>query len=143
MGLFGGSKSTTSTSSVEESFATLDNRVSGDDSIIGGNTSLNLGSGASIGGEVNLVQTDQGAVQAGLSATLAALESGSNAVSETFETIKDVTSQSNKAQSETIAKSLEVAADASNEGATTTLKYMAIIVGLVGLAYVAAKKWGK
>ena len=112
MGLLGGSKSSTSnlTENTTNTFNNVDNRVGSDDGIIGGNSTLNL-SESSVDGTINLTNTDYGAIQGGISTTLAALD-----------TIEETNAVANQQTMQAIDRSFALAGEATKSEAAGALQ---------------------
>ncbi|AUR98310.1 hypothetical protein NVP1249A_16 [Vibrio phage 1.249.A._10N.261.55.B9] len=145
-----GGRSSSSTSSTQYTtdavFNNVDNRVAGGDGgIMGGNVNLNA-VGSDIGGNVNVTTTDYGAIQGGLSAALAALESGNKGLDSSLEFVTDSNKLANQQTLQAIDRSFALAGEASKSEAANALqdfmKWSAIILLVGGAVYLVAKKLG-
>jgi len=121
------SKSTTSssTSTTDSTVNTVDNRAAtGENANIGGNVSLSASAGANVS-DVSVTTTDFGAVSAGISAAVKALDS-----------VTEANRVNNQGAQDAIARSIALAGNSSGAaGAQTTqdfIRYGAIVAG-VGL----------
>lgn len=150
----GSSKSSTasSNSTAETTFNTVDNRVGGDDAILGGNTSLNVAD-ASVG-DVRITTSDYGAVAGGLRTALEALEGGyalsENAISNNsvtidraLDAISETNAVANQQTLQAIDRSFSLAGESSRTETATALnnfmKVMVVTVLGAGALFVAYK----
>jgi len=118
---------TSSAQSTEDtSITTVDNRVGGDDAVFGGNVTVNPGDSPI--GTLAISTTDQGAVRAGLDATLEALNFASGTQEGHASLARDLTSQAfDLAQS---------ARQSETSGAINNLvKVLGVIAALITIAY--------
>jgi hypothetical protein len=137
MALLGGDKNSPKTSSQQSSSTVTktDNRaITGGSGSIGGNIDL---SGISDNANVNITQTDQGAVSAGLQLGLAALD---NSAQGEQSVISAVTQSTHDAIQQAVGVAETVAQGQQN----TTFKYVTVILvgiaAVAGLAYYASKR---
>ena len=142
------SKSSTSSSNttVDNTFNNVDNRVGGGDGgIIGGNTNLNASDSSF--GNVSVTNTDYGAIQGGLSAAMAALESGNRSLDSSLDFVEDSNALANQQTLQAIDRSFALAGEASRSEAAGALqdfmKWSAIIILGGGTLYLAVKRFSK
>lgn len=140
----------------ETNLNTLDNRVSGDDSITGGNQTV-----SQVNGNVKLTTTDFGSVAGGLnvannalaanvevfgdSVDLASLavSANENAFLGALDNIKETNAVANQLSMQAIDKSFTLAGESTRSEETTTtnnlIKYGAVVAVLVVVAFVVVK----
>lgn len=144
MGSSSNSSTASSNTTVDNTFNNVDNRVGGGDGgIIGGNTNLNASN--SQFGDVSVTNTDYGAVQGGLSAALAALESNNANLSESLDFVGDSNELANQQTLQAIDRSFALAGESSRSEAAGALqdfmKWSAIVLLGGGGIYLVAKKF--
>lgn len=134
MSLFNTSDASTrsSTSNLESTISTVDNRVGGDRAVFGGNVTVNPGD---IAGTLNISTTDQGAILAGKDIALESIGALANSVAAVKSVASDSISQSFGLANE--ARQSETSGAINN-----FLKYGAI-VAVCGFAAYVIVKWGK
>ncbi len=113
----------TTTQTRDTSINTVDNRVGGDNAVFGGNVTLNpMDSPIK---SLSISTTDQGAVKAGLDATLESLKFAESTQSSGSSLAKDLTSQAFDAA--------QAARQSETAGAINSLVKSAVIIGVVAL----------
>lgn len=127
-----GSKSSTASTNttVDNTFNNVDNRVGTDGGVIGGNTNLNASS--STVGDVNITNTDYGAVQGGLSVAMSALEMGGETLDQSYDFATEIFDDSADLIGESVAKSLDFVTSATNESNAQTANAINKSLALVG-----------
>lgn len=124
------SSTSSSQATYDTTISTVDNRVGGDDAVFGGNVTLNPGDSPI--GSLAISTTDQGAIRAGLDATLEALSFASGTQEGHASLARDLTSQAfDLAQS---------ARQSETSGAINNLVRTALIVAVVAIAAYAFVK---
>ncbi len=121
-------KSSTSNASttIDSTINTVDNRVGGDNAVFGGNVTLNPGDSPI--GSLSISTTDQGAVKAGLDATLESLKFASATQTGIKSLASDLTSQA--------FDLAQAARQSETSGAINNfLKYGAVVLVLGVIAY--------
>lgn len=118
------SSDTSSTSNTyDTSITTVDNRVGGDNAVFGGNVTLNPMDSPI--GSLAISTTDQGAVKAGLDATLESLKFASSTQTGIKSLASDLTSQA--------FDLAQAARQSETSGAINNLVRAAVIVSIVAL----------
>ncbi len=125
-------KSSTSNASttIDSTINTVDNRVGGDNAVFGGNVTLNPGDSPI--GSLSISTTDQGAVKAGLDATLESLKFASSTQAGSSSLAKDLTSQA--------FDLAQAARQSETSGAINALVKSLTIVAVIALAAYAYVK---
>lgn len=125
---FGGDSSTSSTTNI------YDKRV------VGGDGSTNVSADVSGGGSLTVVQTDQGAVDAGLALGSKAIDAATKAAAGTQATAASMFDGALSAVKDSNER-LALAYQSGQAGDQTTLKYAGFaVVGLAAFAFLAGKR---
>lgn len=133
---FGGSgnkeSSSSSTSNLDQTISTVDNRAAGSGSVFGGNVSVNPGD---INGSLSISTTDQGAILAGKDIALESIAALTSSVNATKSVASDSISQAYG-----LANS---ARQSETSGAINNFLKYGAIVAVCGFAAYAIVKYGK
>ena len=142
MGLFGGSKSKSTTNVTSSESTVADQReLSGDGQIVGGNITLNVanstvdgysptGATAGAGGAagINITQTDLGAIALGKDVALAGLETANSSLANAFDAARQSSAQASSA--------IDAGVSLIREKAETESEKLLKIAGVLGAIFV-------
>ncbi len=131
MGSSSRSNTSSSNTTVDNTFNNVDNRVGEEGSIVGGNTNLNASN--SRFGNVSIVQSDQGAINAGLTLALESLDSIDQNSAVNAQTTQDAVSRS-------LALAGETSKDEAARAVESFMKIGAIVILGGGALFVLLKK---
>lgn len=131
MGSSSRSNTSSSNTTVDNTFNNVDNRVGDEGSVIGGNTNLNASN--SQFGNVSIVQSDQGAINAGLTLALESLDSIDQNNAVNAQTTQDAVSRS-------LALAGETSKDEAARAVESFMKIGAIVILGGGALFVLLKK---
>lgn len=131
MGSSSRSNTTSSNTTVDNTFNNVDNRVGDEGSIIGGNTNLNASN--SQFGNVTITQSDQGAINAGLQLALESLDSIDKNNAVNAQVTQDAVSRS-------LALAGETSKDEAARAVESFMKIGAIVLLGGGALFVLLKK---